>query len=214
MWKSLKNSRGARLTGVAYLNFSKDLPELTKELTAIVSQRGLLRLDEPVRLASGAMSQDFVDIKLALCRWRSLETACQVLLAQVQAAGIQFEVAGGMTMGADPLAVGVAAITGGGWFSIRKTPKKRGTNQLIEGSPLMEGQRVLLLEDTTTTGASALKALEVVRQTGAQVVAAATVVDRGDTAQRSFAVVGVPYFAALNYDDLGIKPVLAPIDAN
>ncbi|WP_419924415.1 orotate phosphoribosyltransferase [Candidatus Poriferisocius sp.] len=179
-------------------------------LIDIVKHRGMRRLDAPVELACGAMSSDFIDGKLALCRWGDLEVACRAIVQRVHEAGIEFNASGGMTMGADPLAVGIAAVAGSRWFSIRKAPKNRGTNQLIEGTPLGPHSRVLLLEDVTTTGGSALKAWETVRDTGAAVVAAAAVVDRGDTARRRFEALGVPYFPVLTYADLNIDPVIPP----
>ena len=179
-------------------------------LAGIIKNQGLQKLEEPVELACGAMSDDFVDIKLALCRWVDLQVACQAIVKQVRGADIDFDAAGGMTMGADPLAVGIAAETGGHWFSIRKAPKNRGTNQLIEGTPLEPGHRVLLLEDATTTGGSSQKAYQAIRHTGATVVAAATVVDRGETARHRYEALGVPYFSMLTYTDLGIAPVVPP----
>lgn len=113
-------------------------------------------------------------------------------------------------MGADSLAVGIAAETDGQWFSVRKEPKKRGTKQQIEGTSIGPGHRVLLLEDATTTGGSTERAYEVIRDTGAEVVAVATVIDRGDTARRRFEALGLPYFPALTYTDLGIEPVVPP----
>ncbi|WP_420639561.1 orotate phosphoribosyltransferase [Candidatus Poriferisocius sp.] len=179
-------------------------------LLGIIRRQGLRRLDEPVELACGAMSNDFIDVKLALCRWADLQVACRAIVRRVRTAGIDFNAAGGMTMGADPLAVGIAAETGGHWFSIRKTPKNRGTNQLIEGTPLGTEHRVLLLEDATTTGGSSQKAYRAVGDTGAEVVAVATVVDRGDTARQSYGELGVPYFPLLTYADLDIEPVIPP----
>ena len=167
-------------------------------------------MDQPIELASGAMSSDFVDVKVALCRWADLQVACRAIAQQVREAGIEFDAAGGMTMGADSLAVGIAAETNSQWFSVRKEPKKRGTKQQIEGTPLGPGHRVLLLEDATTTGGSTEKAYEVIRDTGAEVVAVATVIDRGDTARRRFEALGLPYFPALTYTDLGIEPVVPP----
>lgn len=179
-------------------------------LIDIIKRQGLRRLDQPIELASGAMSSDFVDVKVALCRWADLQVACRAIVQLVQEAGIEFDSAGGMTMGADSLAVGIAAVTDGQWFSVRKEPKKRGTKQQIEGTPLGPGRRVLLLEDATTTGGSTEKAYEVVRDTGAEVVAVSTVIDRGDTARRRFEALGLPYFPALTYTDLDIEPVVPP----
>ena len=179
-------------------------------LVGIIKRQGMRKLEEPVELACGAWSNDFVDVKLALCRWTDLQVACQAIIQEIRGAGIDFDAAGGMTMGADPLAVGIAAETGGHWFSIRKTPKNRGTNQLIEGTPLGPGRRVLLLEDATTTGGSSQKAYQAICDTGAIVVAAATVVDRGETARRRYEALGVPYFPVLTYTDLDIDPVEPP----
>lgn len=179
-------------------------------LIDIIKRQGLRKLDQPIELASGAMSSDFVDVKVALCRWADLQVACRAIVKQIREAGIEFDAAGGMTMGADSLAVGIAAETDSQWFSVRKEPKKRGTKQQIEGTPLGRGHRVLLLEDATTTGGSTEKAYEVIRETGAEVVAVATVIDRGDTARRRFKTLGLPYFPALTYTDLDIEPVVPP----
>ena len=179
-------------------------------LIDIIKRQGMRRLEAPVELACGAMSSEFIDGKLALCRWDDLELACRAIVERVHEAGIEFNAAGGMTMGADPIAVGIASVAGSHWFSIRKAPKNRGTNQLIEGAPIGPGSRVLLLEDVTTTGGSALKAYEAVLDTGAQVVAAAAVVDRGDTARRQFEALAIPYFPVLTYADLNIAPVVPP----
>ncbi len=85
-------------------------------------------------------------------------------------------------MGADHLAVGVAAVTGGRWFFVRKEPKNRGTGQLIEGARLELGETVLVVEDVITSGGSLLQAIDSIEAAGARVVAAATLVDRGDQA--------------------------------
>ena len=90
---------------------------------------------------------------------------------------------------------------------MRKEPKGRGTNQLVEGTALGEGVRVVLVDDVVTTGGSIRKAWSAVTDTGADIVAAVTLVDRGDAAGKFFAEVGVPYMPLLTYRDLGIEPV-------
>lgn len=154
------------------------------------------------------MSSEFVDGKEALADWADLELACRAIVGAVKAAGIDFDASGGLTMGADALAVGVAAVARCRWFFVRKEPKGRGTGRLIEGARLGTGDRVLLVEDVVTTGGSIMKAHDAVAATGADVVAAATVVDRGDRATERFAAVGVPYFPLLGYADLGIDPIV------
>ena len=77
----------------------------------------------------------------------------------------------------------------------------------IEAAELGPGVRVLLVDDVVSTGGSILQALEAVRETGAEVVFATTLVDRGETAARRFAELGVPYRPLITYRDLNIKPI-------
>ncbi len=182
------------------------------ELLEIIRRQGYLRLDQPVHLASGAMSSDFIDAKKALAQWRDLRLACEAIHETVSAAGHSYNAVGGLTMGADALAVGVAAVADCAWFMVRKEPKKRGTNQLIEGSQISDGDKVLLVDDVITTGRSIFVALDVVCATGADVVAAVTLVDRGDNAAAEFARRGVDYYPMLTYSDFGIDRVDPPVD--
>ncbi|MDQ4130599.1 MAG: orotate phosphoribosyltransferase, partial [Actinomycetota bacterium] len=84
---------------------------------------------------------------------------------------------------------------------------QHGDPKLVEGAELSPGVRVLVVDDVTTTGSSILKALEAVRGAGAEVVAAITVVDRGEAARAKIAASGVPYEPLLTYQDLEIEPV-------
>lgn len=98
-------------------------------------------------------------------------------------------------------------MSGANWFIVRREPKGRHTNRLIEGTRIGEGSRVLLIDDVVTTGGSIMKAYEIVQKTGSRVAAAATLVDRGDDARRSFDELGVPYFPMVTYEDLGIPAI-------
>lgn len=168
-------------------------------------ERGLVRLAEPVRLASGEMSRDFVDGKAALARGEDLRLVGEVLLESL--GGIEFDAVGGLTMGADHLAHVVAVVAGREWFVVRKEPKGRGTNKLVEGARVGAGTRVFLVDDAVTTGGSIQRAHAAITDLGATVVAAATLVDRGDVAAEFFAARQIPYFALVTYGDLGIEPV-------
>jgi orotate phosphoribosyltransferase len=179
-------------------------------LVRIVRDKGLTSFAEPVELASGAMSRDFVDAKRALAAGADLAVACRAVAALADRRGIGFDAVGGMTMGADMFAHGVAVLTGCEWFVVRKQPKDRGTRQQVEGAVVGAGHRLVLVEDTITTGGSSLDALAVLRATGATVVLATALVDRGDTAAVRFAAEGVPYEPLLTYRDLGIEPVIPP----
>jgi len=178
---------------------------LRQQVVEIVRQFGLIRLPEPVVLASGQTSREFVDGKAALCRGTDLEVACRAVLEAVE--GIVFDAVGGLTMGADHLAHGVAMLSGSQWFVVRKQPKGRGTDKLVEGAQVGPGTKVLLVDDAVTSGGSIRKAHDAVVATGATVVAAVTLVDRGEVASPYFKDKSIPYAALVTYRDLGIEPV-------
>ena len=178
---------------------------LRQQLVEIVRTRGLLRLEEPIVLRSGQLSRDFVDGKAALSRGADLEVACRAFLEAVD--GIGFDAVGGLTMGADHLAHGIALLSGAEWFVVRKEPKGRGTDQLVEGARVGPGTTVLLVDDAVTTGGSIQKAHDAIVAAGATIVGAATLVDRGEVAAAYFTGKAIPYFALVTYRDLGIEPV-------
>src|SRR5207244_1047126 len=112
-------------------------PETSKRpLVELLKKQALRHLPEAVRLASGEWSREFVDGKEALADYKDLELACKAIVDEVQRHGIQFKAAGGLTLGADALAVGVAAAKRCQWFFVRKEPKDRGTRRLIEGAQI------------------------------------------------------------------------------
>ncbi len=184
------------------------MSELREELLVILKEKGHRRLPQPVRLASGALSSDFIDGKEALAAWSDLRVACEAMVEAVEAAGCCFDAVGGLTMGADPLAVGIAAVSDSRWFFIRKEAKRRGTNRWVEGAQIGPGENVLLVDDVITTGGSIFKALDVIARTGAETVAATTLVDRGDYAAPKFRSLGIEYFPMATYRSMGIEPVV------
>jgi orotate phosphoribosyltransferase len=180
----------------------------TAALLEVIERRGHLVLDEPVELRSGARSRHFVDGKRALARGDDLRLAATAILDLLAAEGVTFDAVGGLTMGADHLAHAIALVAGDvEWFSVRKATKGRGTNQRVEGAALGDGRRAVVLEDVITTGGSILEAVEAVRATGAEVVFATSVVDRGDDGRQALADAGVAYRSVLTYRDLGIPAV-------
>lgn len=183
------------------------MTDLRAAVVDIIATKGLRRLPEPVQLASGAMSDVFIDGKLAVSHFDDLEVASRAIVDAVRLAGVEFDAVGGPTLGADALTIGIAGVVRCRWFFVRKEPKGRGTNQLVEGSPLGEGDRCLVIEDAITTGGSLLKAVDAVEATGARVVAVATLVDRGDRARPALEARGIAYFPMATYHDLGIDPI-------
>jgi orotate phosphoribosyltransferase len=177
-------------------------------LRDVVLERGYTRSEEPFRLSSGGTSHDYVDLRRALARGSDLALAARLVVELAASRAVAFDAAGGMTMGADPLAHAVAVLTGCEWFSVRKEVKEHGSGRRIEGAQLGPGRRVLLLEDTASTGRSSLEVLDAVEETGATVVLACALLDRAGAAAGRFAARGVPWAAVLDYEDLGIAPLL------
>ncbi len=186
--------------------------QLRQDLLRILKERGYRRLDAPIRLASGALSSDFIDGKEALAEWRHLRLACEAIVETVTESGHSFDAVGGLTMGADALAVGIAAVSDCRWFFVRKEAKQRGTRRWVEGAQIGPGDRILLVDDVVTTGGSIFKALDIVDETGATTVAAVTLVDRSGLAGPGFEQRGIGYYPMTTYESLGIDPV-TPVTA-
>lgn len=170
----------------------------------------LQHLPEPIQLASGELSQDFIDGKLAVDDPDDLEFVGRVMVAAARQAGVEFNAVGGLVLGAVPFVFAVAGAARCQWFLIRKEPKGRGTNRWVEGARIGEGTRVMLVEDVVTTGGSIAKAHEQVVAAGGEVVFASALVDRGDRAGKLFEDLDVPYVPLLTYRDLDIAPVGGP----
>jgi len=158
-------------------------------------------------LKSGAKSSWFLDTKQTACRPDGIVVVAEALLEILPA---EVTAIGGLTMGADPVAFGVAAVaaTKGRMlrsFSVRKESKDHGVTGRLAGALLPDDQ-VVIVEDTTTRGTSLLEAVEVVRAFGANVVLASVIVDRGTTCAELCTANNVGYHPLLTATDLGFDP--------
>ena len=180
---------------------------LRRQVLEVVRRLGYVRRDEAFQLSSGGWSHDYVDGKRALAGGAELRLAAEAVVATAAERGMAFDAVGGLTMGADPLAHAVAVVSGARWFSVRKEAKGHGRQRAVEGAELGDGVSVLLVEDVVTTGRSMLQALDAVEGTGARVVLAVTLLDRGEMAARALAGRGVAYAPLATFHDLGIDPV-------
>ncbi|WP_219107048.1 orotate phosphoribosyltransferase [Austwickia sp. TVS 96-490-7B] len=175
------------------------LRELVKE-KAVVHGR--------VTLSSGKEADYYVDLRRITLDGEAAPLVGEVMLDLT--AGLEFDAVGGLTMGADPVATAMlhAAARRGRTldaFVVRKSEKAHGLQQRIEG-PSIEGRRVLVVEDTSTTGGSPLTAVQACREAGAQVVAVAVIADRSSgAAERIAAETQVPYLFAYGLADLGLS---------
>lgn len=157
-------------------------------------------------LKSGRKSSWFLDTKQTMCR---PEGALAVADAALEIIGADMTAIGGLTMGADPVAYGIAAIgaTRGRHlrsFSVRKEAKDHGVTGRIAGA-LQAGDHVVITEDTVTRGTSIFEAVEAVQEFGAIPSLIIVIVDRGGTCAAMAADAGIPYMPLLTAPDLGYE---------
>ncbi|OBI42018.1 orotate phosphoribosyltransferase [Mycobacterium colombiense] len=176
-------------------------PDL-KELAELVSRLSVVH--GRVTLSSGKEADYYVDLRRATLHHRA--SALIGTLMRELTSDWDYDVVGGLTLGADPVATAVMHASGRpiDAFVVRKSAKTHGLQRLIEGSEV-SGKRVLVVEDTSTTGNSALTAVRAVREAGGEVVGVATVVDRATGAAEAIEAEGLPYRSVLGLADLGLS---------
>ncbi|UQX88336.1 orotate phosphoribosyltransferase [Jatrophihabitans telluris] len=169
-----------------------DLLNLIKELAVVHGK---------VILSSGQEADYYVDLRRITLHAKAAPLVGRVLRELTQ--DWDYEAAGGLTLGADPVGTAMLHASGGeiDSFVVRKAEKKHGMQQRVEG-PSVAGRRVLVVEDVSTTGGSPLTAVEALREAGADVVGVAFIVDRGASA--AIEAAGLPCRYAFSLADLGL----------
>ena len=175
-----------------------------RELARLVTELSVVR--GRVTLSSGKEADYYVDLRRA-----TLHHAAAPLIGRLLrqlTADWSYVAAGGLTLGADPVACAMmhAAAAAGevlDVFVVRKDAKDHGMRRRIEGIEVA-GQRVLAVEDTSTTGGSVLTAVDALTEAGAHVVGVVTVVDRDTGAREAIEARGLPYRFLLGLADLGL----------
>jgi orotate phosphoribosyltransferase len=175
--------------------------QLAQYINDLAVQRG------EFTLTSGKKASFYIDLRQVSLDHRVAPLIGDVML-DVVSEFPDAELVGGLTMGADPIASAImhrAVIAGRALdaFVVRKEPKGHGMGKQVEG-PDVSGKKVIVVEDTSTTGGSPLKAIEAVEKAGGIVVAVAVVVDRDTGAKQVIEEAGYPYRAALGLADLGL----------
>ncbi|MGM1018678.1 MAG: orotate phosphoribosyltransferase [Actinomycetota bacterium] len=177
-----------------------------QSLLALIAEEAVFHGD--FTLSSGKQATYYVDMRRLTLDHRAAPAIGRIMLDLV--GDLDIAAVGGLTLGADPIAnsvlhASVATDRPLDAFVVRKEPKDHGRGRQIEGADIA-GKRVVVLEDTSTTGQSALKAVEVLRREGAEVVAVAVIVDRKTGAQAAIEAAGLEWRAAFDLDDLGLEP--------
>ena len=177
-----------------------------KRLIEIVKARSFSTGAE-IKLVSGRSSNFYFNMKPTMLDAEGAYLIATLVLDSIK--GEDVDLVGGLEMGAVPLASAVAVMSQTmGWplqaFFVRKQAKDHGTQSLVEGlapGETLNGARVVIVEDVTTTGGSALKAAEAVRAEGGEVVRVITLVDRLEGAVEAFRAAGLPFTPLLTLDD-------------
>ena len=159
-----------------------------------------------VTLSSGREADYYVDLRRITLDGEAAPLVGQVMNALTK--DLDFEAVGGLTLGADPVATAMLHASAAAGrrldaFVVRKSGKAHGLQQRIEG-PSIKGRRVLIVEDTTTTGASPMDAVAAAREEGAEVVAVATIADRATGAREKLEAQGLTYVTAYSLAELGL----------
>ena len=184
------------------------MSDARSQLLAILRRKSVMYGD--FTLASGKKSDFYCDARLTTLDPMGAihlgEVGWAAVKEQSEKLGVVPAAIGGLTMGADPvaLAIGIGAARAGAdlqVFSIRKQAKTHGRGKLIEGN-FKPGDSVVIVDDTVTTGGSTLEAIEKVRAEGGIVAFALVVVDRGEGGREAIETTGVPVIALFTRSDI------------
>src|SRR5947207_12359299 len=158
------------------------MSSVRQELLRLLATKSF-RLGE-FKLASGRTSDYYIDCRTTTLDARGAKLTGEVLLEEIHARGWNVQAIGGLTMGADPLAVAVAVVSGNiHAFLVRKAEKQHGTGQRIEGFR-EKGARVVIVDDVCTTGSSTIQSIEAARDFGFQIAGVACLVEREEAGGR------------------------------
>ena len=183
-----------------------ELPVVDDTALLIEKIKELAIVHGQVTLSSGRTAEFYVDMRRV-----TLDGAAAPLVGRVMrdlVADWEFDAAGGLTLGADPVATAMlhAAAAAGerlDAFVVRKAEKQHGLRRRIEGAPVA-GRRVLVVEDTSTTGGSPMTAVQALQDAGAEVVGVAVIVDRDTGARERIEGAGLAYRFAVSSAELGL----------
>ena len=179
-----------------------------RELIGLVEAKALKR--GTFRLASGREASFYLDAKQVVLDAHGAMLVGRAILERLRSLGPLPAAVGGMSIGADPITSAVITMAGVEGlplkgFMVRTEPKVHGTKKYVEG-PVEPGQRVVIVEDVTTTGGSSLLAIDRVHEFGLVVERVVTVIDRLAGAKDAFAARGIPLESLVTIRDLGLEP--------
>ena len=178
------------------------VPSARERLLEIIKDKSLLLEGGPFKLASGAISEYYLDMKPTTFDPEGSNLIAEIILGILS--NYDVDAIGGLELGAVPI---ISVVSARSWperpmegFVVRKEKKGHGTDKKIDGN-FKENSKVVLFDDVTTTGGSVMEAVRAVQEKGAAVSVIITVVDRLEGATQNLAKQGielVPIFTAKN----------------
>ncbi|MFN2635499.1 MAG: orotate phosphoribosyltransferase [Gemmatimonadaceae bacterium] len=173
-------------------------------LVALLAERSAKR--GRFTLASGRQSDFYIDARLTTMSPEGLVTIGVLGLRTLQNSGWRVTAVGGLTLGADPISYAISyasALTDNPLraFTVRKEPKAHGTGRLLEG-PFRDGDRVAIIEDVITTGASTLRAIDAVQSLQGLVMGVLALVDREEGGRDSILKLGIPVISLVRMSEI------------
>lgn len=166
-----------------------------KSLKDQLIQIGAIRFGD-FTLASGKKSDVYIDIKMAMTHPEILKSIAVSVMDQK----LEWDVVAGVAVGGVPLAVASSLESGRPYVIIRKEQKTHGLSSLIIGD--VKGKRVVMIEDVTTSGGSALFGVDQIRQAGGVITDIISVVDRGEGAEETLSNAGIKLTSLVSKSDL------------
>lgn len=177
-------------------------------LKAIIEQKSY-QFGPEITLASGKKSRHYFNMKPTMLNPEGAYLIANLMLDEVAALEHKIDYLGGLELGAVPIASAIAPVSHQrgmpiSAFIIRKQPKDHGTQSLVEGLERgvdLNGKQLLIVEDVTTTGGSAIRAIEAARSEGATITHILTILDREEGAKEAFAAKDVTLISLLKKSD-------------
>jgi orotate phosphoribosyltransferase len=213
-WESEKN-RNISTTPPNFVKNSRvtanlSIPEARAELANLLRQKSIFRGEFTLR--SGAKSNYYIDCRLTTLdprgAWLVGQLMCDLIRREQAARGVKIDAVGGLTMGADPvaLATGMSSHLAKDEpslqvFTVRKAPKDHGTTKLVEGN-FKKGDTVVVIDDVVTRGESTITAINAIKNEGGNVAFAAVLVDRQEGGRKKIEDLGHPVVALFTKDEL------------
>lgn len=179
-----------------------------ERLLQLIRERAFRRSDTPsFKLSSGKMSSYYFNMKKVNYNPEGLYLVGKEVYELIKSKGLNPRGVGGLTLGADPIAVSVALYS---WkagdpieaFVIRKEPKGHGTGQQVEGN-MEAGDSVVILEDVVTTGGSTIKAIKAAERADLRILAVVALLDRcEENGRENIERLGYPFYALFTINDI------------